>query len=455
MLAGESALLGDSPVAVIVADVLAGSSFLAVGIVALGRPSARRFAAIAYLAGVAWFMANLVGVADVVHRPLLVHAVLSFPTGRADGRLRRVAVAGSWVAAVALAPVPRVGGVIMGVAVVVAGAAGVVMARAVRHQTDVTARAATALGVAIGGAALLGLLDPVSGAAHAVAVAYACLVAVAGVALLAPVLFGDAQRFELADNVVELTELAGDDVAGMVASLRRDDETDQAQLDVVAAVSRLLQDNRSLHVSLEAQVEEVRRSRRRLMDAADSERRRLARHLAAGAGRHLHELSVIVAALRAMPGHDRELVGRIDAEVAATRDDLEQLARGLHPRLLVEGGLRPSLEDLARRAHVLTMVRAPDTRFSATVETTVWYLCAEAAANVAKHARAASMAIDVALDGESLVATVTDDGVGGARPTAGSGLSGLVDRLRAVDGRLELTDLDGGGTQLRAWVPVA
>lgn len=201
---------------------------------------------------------------------------------------------------------------------------------------------------------------------------------------------------------------------------------------------------------------QVRLSRRRLVEAADTERRRLEGRLAEGAGRHLDELERTVAALAAVLEDDapRSMVDRTAHELASTRDDLAQLARGLHPRILGAGGLRAALNDLADRAAIRTSVCPPDQRFAPTVETTLWYVCAEAAANVGKHANATAMTIDIALDGTDVVATVTDDGVGGARPASGSGLAGLGDRLDAVGGRLELAERAGGGTEVRARVPL-
>ena len=200
----------------------------------------------------------------------------------------------------------------------------------------------------------------------------------------------------------------------------------------------------------------MRRSRRRLVEAGDLERRRLARRLAATAGKQLAELDATVRVLAAVTTVGASpIIDRVMDELAAARDDLDQLAQGLHPRVLVEKGLHGALEDLARRSVVPAEVSAPDVRFPPLAETTVWYVCAEAAANVAKHARAHGMRIDVTHEADRLVATIADDGIGGVVVGAGSGLRGLADRLEAVGGHMELRSVPGEGTRLRAWVPLA
>ena len=245
----------------------------------------------------------------------------------------------------------------------------------------------------------------------------------------------------MANTVVELSDLGSRNVNKVIASLRRGDvaTADPVVAAALDAVTELLDDNRALHDALAAQVDKVRRSRLRLVEAADFERRRLARRLAESAGKHLDELGATLGVLTGMAVNgSAAILARTVEELAATRDDLDQLAQGLHPRLLVEEGLRASLTDLARRAAVPTEVHAPDSRFPQTVETTIWYVCAEAAANVAKHAFARSMRIEVVSEGGALVATVEDDGIGGAHAGLGSGLAGLSDRVDAVGGHMEV-----------------
>jgi signal transduction histidine kinase len=459
VVAGEAGSRAGRSLSLVAVDALAGATFLATGAVSAGRRGGRRFATLSFGAGLAWFAANVVSVLAPLHRPLLVHTVLGAPDGRLRGRAALGTVVAAWVI-VLMAPgtARMVASCALGLAVVaVTGPAALAGPLTRRTTAGAVALAAVPLGLALAGPPLVRLWRPVSPAAGAVAVGYAALVALAGSVLLVGMVLRWRRRPELADAVVELTELGRHDVHAMLESLDGDGAgaAEPAVADVLAAVAALLDENRVLHDELAAQVEEVRRSRRRLVDAADVERRRLASRLASGTGPLLDELEATLGSLARLPGQDPDIHERLAAEVAAARDDLERLARGLHPRLLVEAGLRASLDDLARRSPVETTVLVPDRRFPASAETTVWYVCAEAAANVAKHAGAREMRIEVVAEPAELVATVSDDGRGGARSAPASGLAGLADRLDAVGGRLEVSDRAGGGTSLRAWVPVA
>jgi signal transduction histidine kinase len=183
------------------------------------------------------------------------------------------------------------------------------------------------------------------------------------------------------------------------------------------------------------------------------ERRRLEQRLAGGAMSYLDELSDVLTELDRSPRGPRQagtdgLVRQSLAEVDLTRSDLAQLGQGLHPRQLTERGLQGALADLGRRSPIPTTVVAPAGRLPDIVETTVWYACAEAVANMAKHSGATSASIDVSVREGQVRATVSDNGRGGARPSSGGGLAGLADRLVAVDGSLDLTSPAGGGTTL-------
>ena len=142
-------------------------------------------------------------------------------------------------------------------------------------------------------------------------------------------------------------------------------------------------------------------------------------------------------------------------EVREAIDDLRRLAQGLHPPVLREAGLRPALWALAGRSHVpVTLGDFEDDRFSPEIEVAAYFMVSEALANVAKHARAESARIDVKRVGGCLVVQVADDGGGGANPSRGSGLAGLVDRVEAVGGSLAITSTHAG-TTLRAEFPLA
>jgi signal transduction histidine kinase len=216
---------------------------------------------------------------------------------------------------------------------------------------------------------------------------------------------------------------------------------------------QLLESNAALQAELAERLDEVRASRRRLVEAAVMERERLERVLADGAFRYLDELTNTLQALGENgDGAARDLVAACLDEVARTRADLDQLARGLHPRVLVDRGLTAALADLAASCPIPVDVRTPPDRFPAAIETAVWYACAEALANVVKHAQAEMAVVDVQVESDELIASICDDGSGGARTTPGGGLAGLADRLAAVDGRLVVESRVGGGTRLRIGV---
>jgi signal transduction histidine kinase len=205
-------------------------------------------------------------------------------------------------------------------------------------------------------------------------------------------------------------------------------------------------------------IEELKASRQRLVWAQDQERRRLERDLHDGAQQRLVTMSL---ALRMARDRAATLDGELAAEIEETESELRrslaelrELARGIHPAVLTEGGLSAALSSLAERSAVpATVLRAPDGRFAPAVEATAYFMVSEALANVAKHARATSATIAAEEANGRLVVEVVDDGVGGASSDGGSGLRGLVDRVAAVDGQLRLESTAGGGTRVTAEIP--
>jgi len=200
----------------------------------------------------------------------------------------------------------------------------------------------------------------------------------------------------------------------------------------------------------------VRESRGRIVAAAVAERQRLETILSCGAMRHLDELAVTLGTLHGLSkdGTQDLLTAALD-EVCHSRDDLEQLARGLHPRMLAEHGLGPALDDLAARCPMPISVRVSQQRHPEPVESAVWYACAEAVANVVKHSEARRATVEVSENADWLVAEICDDGVGGAAAAPGGGLAGLADRLGTVDGRIEVLPGAGGGTRVLIKVPLS
>ncbi|MGH9040296.1 MAG: sensor histidine kinase, partial [Acidimicrobiia bacterium] len=133
--------------------------------------------------------------------------------------------------------------------------------------------------------------------------------------------------------------------------------------------------------------------------------------------------------------------------------ELRALAQGIHPAVLTQEGLGAALESLAEQALVPVDVHAPADRYPPVVEATAYFVASEALANVAKHARATMASVSVEVTDGRLIVEVRDDGTGGADPARGSGLTGLVDRVVALEGRVEVESPLGRGTCVRAELP--
>jgi PAS domain S-box-containing protein len=205
---------------------------------------------------------------------------------------------------------------------------------------------------------------------------------------------------------------------------------------------------------------ELRRSRARLLDAADSERRRLERNLHDGAQQRLVSLSLALrlaeAKLRREPETAGEILRGAGEELALALQELRELARGLHPAVLTDRGLAAALEALAERSVVpVDLTVDLDDRLPEAVEVALYYVVSEALANVAKYAQASLVTVRVGRTGSVVGVEVVDDGIGGADATDGSGLLGLADRIEALDGRFVVASPPGEGTRIAATMPVS
>jgi signal transduction histidine kinase len=249
-------------------------------------------------------------------------------------------------------------------------------------------------------------------------------------------------------------DAAGDAVLIHHEELRH--EPDLVKVTVTAAGLAL--EHSRLQAEVEAQLEQVRASRARIVQAGDAARRRLERDLHDGAQQRLVTLSLALGMARSRAaGADPELVSLIESagkEAQEALIELRELARGIHPAVLTETGLAGGIQALVERSPVVTTITAvPAGRFPAAIEATAYFVVSEALANVAKHALAGSAQVTVReLDGRLLV-QVTDDGAGGARPEDGSGLRGLADRVASVGGVLLIDSRPGCGTRLEADIP--
>ena len=204
-------------------------------------------------------------------------------------------------------------------------------------------------------------------------------------------------------------------------------------------------------------VQDLRDSRTRIVAAQDIERMRIERNLHDGAQQRFANALLALGMAHEQSGrhpNGPDLVAQASEEVRAGLADLRELARGLHPRLLSESGLRAAVSSLADRSPILTIVRTTtDRRFPESVETTAYYVVAEALANAAKHSHAGNVEVSIEEDGGRLRVTVADDGIGGTNPLGGSGLVGLRDRVAAVGGSISVSSPKGRGTMIAAELP--
>ncbi|HEX5619716.1 MAG TPA: PAS domain-containing protein [Solirubrobacteraceae bacterium] len=209
----------------------------------------------------------------------------------------------------------------------------------------------------------------------------------------------------------------------------------------------------------QARTEEMRASRARIIEAADNARRRIERDLHDGAQQRLVALALQVRLARSRVAKEPDAAGplldEIGQELGEASAELRELARGIHPAVLTERGLAPAIAALADRAPVeVEVVEVPEDRFPAAAEATAYFTVAEALTNVAKYADATHATVRLARENGELQIEVRDDGKGGAEATPGSGLSGLADRVGALDGVLEVESPPGEGTVLRAVLPL-
>ena len=271
---------------------------------------------------------------------------------------------------------------------------------------------------------------------------------------------GSGESVELPERgsgrAVRILERDDDRVAALVHDAALADAP--ALLDSVAAAAGMALENERLRAELRAQLVEVRRSRARLVEAADAERRRLERDLHDGAQQRLLAIGLALqlaqSRLNGAQPDVGELLNEADDELRAALEELRELARGIHPAILTDQGLSGALPALAERTPVpVTLVATQLERLSAPVEAAAYFVVSEALANIAKHADASHASVRVEKRDGRLLVEVSDDGVGGAQLDGGSGLRGLVDRVHALDGKLELGGGPGKGTRVQAEIP--
>jgi signal transduction histidine kinase len=476
-----------------VGDLAAGVALMSGGAVALARRSDGRAGALAILAGLLWFAGDVLPALIYAHRGPLVHLLLSDASGAIGSRAGVAVVRAAYVDGL----IPSLGRAAVPTLVLAAAVVSVVATHRPAARAGERAKRLMAVGVsaAIGAAAASRLLH----AGHDDALLWAYFAAVVGGG--AVVAFGGASRADLVGLVIDLgddhepsalraalsralgdpglrvvyrlpdggwadesgrrTRLDGSLTAGRAITYVGDGASPLAALihdralvadarlaESMTAVVRVALANAGLQAEITDRMRDVARSRRRLVEAADNERRRLGADVEAGPGRRL---AAVEEQLTCEVG---PAVATIRAELHDVRRELRRFARGLHPPELSESGLAAALANQTRRSPVPVTLDILDRRLSTTREETLFFVASEALANVAKHAHAARVDIALRASGQRVVLTVADDGIGGADATRGSGLRGLADRVEALDGTMSVTSHDGRGTCVQVELPL-
>jgi len=505
-------------------DVLVGWTLVGAGLAGRLRGPHGMVGGLVEAAGFAWFAGNFaqVGFAPAawlaaqllfLHRGLLIHAVVAFPTGRPMSLFGRTVVFAGYLTAVvtALGRSDAVMIAVGGLLVLASGPSVVRWARGGGPADAVAAAAALTLAAGLAGSATIRLASPSGSAYRAALLAYDAALAATGLIVALGLLVSRWQRAALTDLVVELSEARSGtlrdalaraladpsvQIGYWVADAQRYVDAAGRPFDVpetlpgrgvtpivfeaspvavlvhdplvlrgtdllgsISAAARLAAVNARLHAQVRAVVDDLQASRRRLVEAADDERARLEQRLHDGPARALRETDELLARLRCTAEQSgaaavAEQAWRAEEQLRAAQRDLGELARGLHPRDLDELGLAGALQDLAGRAPIRVAVTAVCTGLPRRVAAAVYFTCAEAVTNVVKYAGTSRCSIAVTQQGDRVLAEVIDDGVGGADPTLGTGLRGLADRIGAIGGTFTITSSPSVGTRVAADIPL-
>ncbi len=245
-----------------------------------------------------------------------------------------------------------------------------------------------------------------------------------------------------------------------VAAIVHDAELDATPelVHAAAAASALALDNERLKADLRARLEELRHSRRRIVEAADDARRQIERDLHDGAQQQLVSLALELRLLRARLKHEPELADTVQEladKLAEALAELRELARGIHPAVLSDHGLAAAIHVLVERSPLTVQCDLDfDERLAPPVEAAAYFVAAEGLTNVIRYANAKTATVSVCRKGSTLEVIVGDDGIGGASIDAGSGLRGLSDRLAALEGELEVDSPMGEGTRVIGRIPL-
>ena len=448
-----------------------------------------------------------------LHRGPLFHAIIGYPSGRLSRRSALVVVALCYVCAT-IVPIAEndVATIVVAGLVLATTLRGYVLATGPDRQARVTAiAAAAAVALVLGGGCLVRLLGTNPEADAGVLWAYEAVLVLLALGFLADLLWGRWTQAAVTKLVVELGEPSEtgtlrDRVAGAlgdpslllaywvpevsayvnergdpvslpepssdravtlidqggdrIAALVHDPAVldDPALVDAVASAAGIAISNVRLQAEVRRRVAEVAASRRRIVEAGDAQRRRLQQELRQGVERRLVDAGGLLELVRQddrLPD-DAAAAARfeeVEEELQGALAEVRELAAGIHPSLMTDRGLWLALSTLAERSPIPVDLAVPLERLPADIEAAVYFVCSEALANVAKHARASRVSIDLIRDDRGLSLAISDDGIGGADPTAGSGLRGLADRIEALGGQLRVEGPPSGGSRVLADFP--
>jgi signal transduction histidine kinase len=484
-------------------DLVVGMALVTAALLRLDRTS-RGTAVLLGIAGGAWFLGTVLAAAIYLHRAVLAHAALTFPGWRPTRRSAPVLTAA--YASALIVPIGSREEWTVALGIILVATAWMNWARArgrARIERMIALRATAAFAVVLLASALVRVSLPRGDGVYSALILYELgLTALAGYLIVAQ---RQPSEASVVDLVVDLGDDSGGTLGGRLSSLLGDPSLqvgywtggayadargepievpagrsvrsatpvslegrpfavivhdaavlrDSSSVEAVARATRLSESNVQLRAGVAAAVADIEESSRRLREAADFERDRLAMRLAIGPER---TLATVLRSLSNVPddlGPDRACHVELSREhLSSAIRDLREVGRGLRPAEMEAAGLRDVVERLASRSAVPVVCDVRVDNVPTDVRATIYYLCAEGLANVAKHAEAAAARIEIWHDARSVVVEIADDGCGGADERRGSGLAGMRDRLAAIGGTLDITSPVGAGTRLVIRLPL-
>jgi signal transduction histidine kinase len=459
-------------------------------------------------------LAAVGGVVVTLHRGLLIHALAAYPSGRLRGPARTTLVIAGYVWA-AIAPIARSD---VATLAMITGLIATLMvqsrrsgaARAARHAQRIAVVAALVLSAPLVVASNGRLAHWGTAVELAISWAYPAGVAVAAAILAVDLARAPWAQVEVTRLVVDLGDRATAGIRGRLAEtlgdpslevaywlpdrggyvdergepvaasarpgrsvtmLQHDGERigalvhdptaleDMRLLEPVAAAARVALANVRLQADATRRLRELESSRARLLEADASQSERLQTVLRSSVGKRLADVGELIDAARAAAenrGNDAVTEPLADAmrDLTDARRDLSILASGMVPPELTELGLRAALAALTERSGLPVVLTVDEVSLPPSVESTLYFACAEALANIRKHTRATHVEVAVRVSAGAVALVVSDNGDGGAAPAAGSGLAGLRDRFAEVGGHLTIESPAGTGTRITGSVPL-